>query len=87
MTNKKSSKSSKRVKRRKLSKLLKSIQEVKKRIPTCKGGYAFKSKKSYDRKENNKILDKEINDWYNDLYIDICYYLHIDCVYDDIFII
>lgn len=62
MAKKKTSKSSKRSKRRKLSKLLKSMKEFKSRIPTCKGGFAFKSKKSYDRKENKKILDKETND-------------------------
>ena len=58
----KKSKSQKRSKRRKLSKLLKSMKEIKKRIPTCKGGYAFKSPRDYDRKENKKIIDKELND-------------------------
>ena len=58
----KKSKSQKRSKRRKLSKLLKSMKEVKKRIPTCKGGFAFKSPKDYDRKDNKKAVEKELND-------------------------
>ena len=66
----KKSKSQKRSKRRKL---LKSIKEFKKRIPTCKGGYAFKSPRDYDRKDNKKVVDKELNDWYstNFLVIDV----------------
>lgn len=62
MAKKKQSKSNKRSKRRKLSKLLKSIQTIKKRIPTSKGGFAFKSQKDYDRKQNKKIIEKELND-------------------------
>jgi hypothetical protein len=62
MAKNKQSKSDKRNKRRKLSKLLKSIQDVKPRIPTCKGGHAFKSQKDYDRKNNKKIIEKELND-------------------------
>lgn len=62
MAKKKQSKSDKRNKRRKLSKLLKNLEIPKKRLPTSKGGYAFKSKKDYDRKENKKIVEKELND-------------------------
>lgn len=62
MAKNKQSKSGKRTKRRKLSKLLKSIKEIKIRIPTCKGGYAFKSKKDYDRSQNSKIIEKQLND-------------------------
>jgi len=62
MAKKKASKSDKRNKRRKLSKLLKNIPELKQRIPTCKGGHAFKSKKDYNRKNNKKIIEKELND-------------------------
>lgn len=58
----KNSKSEKRSKRRKLSKLLKSLKPVKKRIPTCKGGFSFKSRKDYNRKENKEIVRKELND-------------------------
>jgi hypothetical protein len=58
----KKSKSSKRSKRRKLSKLLTSIKKIKKRLPTCKGGYSFKSLRDYDRKENKIIVKKELND-------------------------
>ena len=58
----KKSKAKKRSKRRKLSKLLKKTQEVKKRIPTCKGGWSFKSPKDYNRKNNKKIVESELND-------------------------
>ena len=56
------SKSRKKSKRRKLSKLLKKPISVKKRLPTCKGGFSFKSKKDYDRKQNKEIVKKELND-------------------------
>ena len=59
----KSSKSLKRRKRRKLSKLLTSMKEVKKRLPTCQGGWSFKSPKDYDRKTNKEIVKRELNDW------------------------
>jgi len=62
MAKNKQSKSGKRTKRRKLSKLLKSIKEIKIRIPTCKGGYVLKSKKDYDRSQNKKIIEKQLND-------------------------
>lgn len=62
MPKKKASKSDKRSKRRKLSKLLKNIPDLKIRIPTSKGGYAFKSPKDYNRKENTKIIEKELNE-------------------------
>lgn len=58
----KKSKSEKKRKRRKLSKLLKEIPAFKKRIPTCKGGFSFKSKKDYNRNENKKIVKEEISD-------------------------
>lgn len=58
----KQSKSKKRSKRRKLSKLLKAMKEVKKRLPTCKGGYAFKSPKDYNRKENKEIVKRELSE-------------------------
>lgn len=59
---KKKSKSGKRRSRRKLSKLLTSPKEFKKRKPTCKGGYSFKSIKDYDRKKNKKIIQKDLSD-------------------------
>ena len=58
----KSSKSQKRRKRRKLSKLLKKPKLLKSRIPTCKGGFVLKSKKSYNRSENKKITKELLND-------------------------
>lgn len=61
MSNKKS-KSQKRIKRRKLSKLLKELPELKKRIPTPPPTKFFKSKKDYDRSQNKKIVEKELND-------------------------
>lgn len=57
----KSSKSEKRRKRRKLSKLLKELKPLKLRIPTCKGSFSFKSKKDYNRKNNDKIIKEELN--------------------------
>ena len=51
-----------RRKRRKLSKLLKSPKQLKKRIPTCKGGFAFKSKKDYNRAENKKVTKRDLNE-------------------------
>lgn len=59
---KKGSKSEKKRKRRKLSKLLKELKPLKSRIPTCKGGFSFKSKKDYDRRENKKIVKEQLND-------------------------
>lgn len=62
MAKNKKSKSQKRSKRRKLSKLLKELKPLKKRIPTCKGGFSFKSKKDYNRSENKKIVKEQLND-------------------------
>ncbi len=45
-----------------MSKLLKAMKEVKKRLPTCKGGYAFKSPKDYNRKENKEIVKRELSE-------------------------
>jgi len=61
MAKKKRSKSDKRSKRRKLSKLLKKLEPIKSRKPTCKGGYAFKSKKDYNRSQNKKITEEELS--------------------------
>lgn len=69
MSKSKGTKSDKRRKRRKLSKLLKSIQKIKLRIPVCKGGFAFKSKKDYNRKDNQKNVKEELNHWYDDIAI------------------
>ena len=46
--------------RKKLSRLKKSAKVPKSRIPTCKGGFAFKSKKDYNRADNKEIEKKEI---------------------------
>ena len=51
-----------RRKRRKLNKLIKSAKPLKKRIPTCKGGFAFKSKKDYNRAENKKVTKRDLNE-------------------------
>lgn len=56
------SKLKKKRKRRKLSKLLTSPLEVKKRLPTCKGGWSFKTPKNYDRSLSKKIKERELDD-------------------------
>lgn len=56
------SKSEKRRIRRKLSKLLKELPELKKRIPTPPPTKFFKSKKDYDRSQNKKVIEKQLND-------------------------
>jgi hypothetical protein len=61
MAKKKISKKDKRSLRRKLSKLLTKAEPIKKRLPTCKGGYALKSKKDYRRFQNKKITQEELN--------------------------
>lgn len=61
MAKNKSSKKNKRKKRRKLSKLLTSMKKVKLRIPTAKGGFPFKTKKDYNRSENRKIAQREVD--------------------------
>lgn len=58
----KRSKAQKRRKRRKLSKLLTMPATVKKRLPTCQGGFALKSKKDYNRQDNKKVIRRELND-------------------------
>jgi len=45
----------------KLAKLMKSLIKIKPRIPVAPAGSRFKSKKDYDRKENNKVINKELN--------------------------
>ena len=45
----------------KLKKRLKSLDSLPFRKPTAKAGWAFKSKKDYDRKQNKKIVDKEMS--------------------------
>jgi len=47
--------------RRKLSKLNSSPKVLKTRKPTCKGGFAFKSKKSYSRSNNKNVLKREMD--------------------------
>ena len=49
-------------KRRKLSKLTKELKPLKKRIPVPPVGHAFKTKKDYDRSENKKIIEKELDE-------------------------
>lgn len=48
--------------RRKLSKLKKCAKALKLRLPTCKGGFSFKSKKDYNRSENKKVVKKELDE-------------------------
>lgn len=57
----KKSKSQKRSKRRKLSKLLIKATVNKVRIPTCSGGFCFKSKKDYNRKNKKREIEVELN--------------------------
>lgn len=46
--------------KRKKAKALKSLELPKFRIPTPPAGKIFKSSKDYDRKDNQKIVQKEI---------------------------
>lgn len=40
----------------------KAKQEIKPRIPVAKPSVAMKSKKDYDRKNNKKEVERELND-------------------------
>lgn len=55
------SKKDKKRKRRKLSKLLKSLPKVKIRIPIAPPGYSHKTKKDYDRRQNKKAVEREMD--------------------------
>lgn len=48
--------------RKKLSKLKKAAIALKLRLPTCKGGFAFNSKKDYKRSKNKEIVKKEMDE-------------------------
>jgi len=52
----------KKKKKSKLAKLIKSLNFMKPRIPIPPPGCAFKSKKDYDRSENKKIIDGELDE-------------------------
>lgn len=45
----------------KLAKFMKSLIKIKPRIPVAPAGSRFKSKKDYDRKENKKVVQKELD--------------------------
>lgn len=53
------SKMRKRRKRRKLSKLLKELKPVKKRLPIAPPTKIIKHKKTYNRKKQGKVNDKD----------------------------
>jgi len=50
--------------KRKINKLArkKAKQEIKPRIPVAPPTIVIKPKKQYDRKDNKKIIEKELND-------------------------
>lgn len=47
--------------KKKKSEALKNLQNIKTRIATPPSGYAFKSKKDYDRRNNKKAIQKELD--------------------------
>lgn len=47
--------------KKKTSNFMKSIEKIKIRVPTAPSTTIFKTKKSYDRKKNNKIIREDKN--------------------------
>ncbi len=46
----------------KLAKFMKSLILIKPRIPVPPSGYSFKSDRDYDRRQNKKAIQKELDD-------------------------
>jgi hypothetical protein len=52
----------KKKKLKKLANYMKSLISIRPRIPTPPTGSAFKSIKDYDRKQNKKAIDRELDE-------------------------